>query len=300
MIRHLSFKDSKKYPFCLDKVLYAGQDFRWQPLQYNLNSGMLSGWHSGVLAGNLIHIRQNENVLEYKSHSDSDLDEVLRYYFRLDVDINEIYDEISCRDEKIKMLAKQYPWLRVLRQPDPWECMVAYICSPLSNVPSIRGMVETIAWTLGDPIELDGNIRFTFPTWKTVFCDGVKPLEELRLGLDRDFRIFDAASLIYKRQLDLYKLARRDVLYIEAIEQLEKCDGIKGKISNCVALFALNKAEAFPVDSRVWEAVKGQFPSFQHQRYSKLTEGQKKKIIRWAQCRFGKYAGYANQFLYFA
>ena len=31
MIRRLTFNDSKKYPFCLDKVLYAGQDFRWQP-----------------------------------------------------------------------------------------------------------------------------------------------------------------------------------------------------------------------------------------------------------------------------
>ena len=68
MIRQLRFDDSKKYAFCLDKVLYAGQDFRWQPRQYNLHSGKLRGWHSGTLKGNLVHIRQVDNTLEYKSH----------------------------------------------------------------------------------------------------------------------------------------------------------------------------------------------------------------------------------------
>ena len=144
MTRKISFNQSSKYPFDLDKVLYAGQDFRWQP--------RVDNWHSGVLAGNLIHIRQNANVLEYKSHRGSDLDDILCRYFRLDVDIDEIYDDISHGDDKIKMLTSQHPWLRVLRQPDPWECMASYICSPRSNVPSIRGMVETIAWTLGNPL----------------------------------------------------------------------------------------------------------------------------------------------------
>ena len=291
MTRTLHFNQSSKYPFDLDKVLYAGQDFRWQPRQYNLHSGTLSGWHSGVLAGNLIHIRQIDNMLEYKSHSDSDLDDVLCCYFRLDVDIDEIYDEISCRDDKVKMLAKQYPWLRVLRQPDPWECMVAYICSPRSNVPSIRGMVETIAWTLGNPIELDGDLRFSFPSWKTVFRATVEPLEELRLGLERHSRIFAAAERIHTRRLNLPFLRGSDVPYAEAIKQLEECVGIKDKISNCIALFALDKTEAFPVDSRVWEAIEGYFPGGKRPYSDRV-------VVKWAQDRFGEYAGYANQFLY--
>ena len=216
---------------------------------------------------------------------------MLRSYFRLCDPIDEIYDEISCRDAKVGKLTKQYPWLRVLRQPDPWECMVAYICSPRSNVPSIRGMVETIAWTLGCPIELDGDVRFCFPNSETVFCANIKPLEELRLGLDRHFRIFAAAELIHNSQLNLNNLAKPHVPYADAIKQLKKCKGIRDKISNCIALFALEKTEAFPVDSRVWEAIKGYFPDGKRP-YSDSV------IVRWAQDRFGEYAGYANQFLY--
>ena len=48
--------------FDLDKCLYMGQDFRWR--------GIGDGWHSGVLRGNLIHIRQNDRGLEYRAHSD--------------------------------------------------------------------------------------------------------------------------------------------------------------------------------------------------------------------------------------
>ena len=283
MTQKIYFNQSCKYPFDLDKVLYAGQDFRWQPWR--------DDWHSGVLAGNLIHIRQVGDVLEYKSHLNSDLDDLLRSYFRLDDPIDEIYDDISCRDAKVNKLAKEYPWLRVLRQPDPWECMVAYICSPRSNVPSIRGMVEAITWTLGCPIELDGDVRFIFPKWDTVFSATVEPLEDLRLGLNRHSRIFAAAERIHNRQLDLYLLSQPEFSYAEAIKQLEKCAGIKDKISNCIGLFALSKMEAFPVDSRVWEAIKDHFPGEKRPYNDRV-------VVKWAQDRFGEHAGYANQFLY--
>ena len=101
MTRKLCFKDSEKYPFCLDKVLYAAQDFRWCIWK--------DDWHSGVLDGNLIHIRQVGNMLEYKSHSDANLDEMLCRYFRLDVDIDEIYNELASRDPKIAQLVKNFP-----------------------------------------------------------------------------------------------------------------------------------------------------------------------------------------------
>ena len=61
-------------------------------------------------------------------------------------------------------------------------------------------------------------------------------------------------------------------------------------LANCVALFALDKTEAFPVDSRVRNTVKRLYPS--------LTQSTDEEIITWAHGLFGEYAGYANQFLY--
>ena len=61
-------------------------------------------------------------------------------------------------------------------------------------------------------------------------------------------------------------------------------------LANCVALFALDKTESFPVDSRIRNTVKRLYPS--------LSQSTDEDIITWAHGLFGEYAGYANQFLY--
>ena len=114
--------------FDLDAVLDGTQDFRWR--------GMGDAWYSGVLSGNLLHIRQSVSGVEYRAHSD--LNALLRSYFRLDDDLDAIYADISSRDDNVARLVSKYPRLRLLRQPDPWECTVAYICSTTNSIGRIR------------------------------------------------------------------------------------------------------------------------------------------------------------------
>ena len=110
--------------FDLDAILDGTQDFRWRPWRDH--------WYSGVLSGNLIHIRQINRDVEYRA--EADLETLLRSYFRLDDDICAIHADISARDKKIEKLAKKYPHLRVLRQSDHWECivdsLVKSLCKP--------------------------------------------------------------------------------------------------------------------------------------------------------------------------
>ena len=284
MTQKIYFNQSCKYPFDLDKVLYAAQDFRWCKWD--------DDWHSGVLNGNLIHIRQVDDVLEYKSNSDSDLDEMLRSYFRLDDPIDDIYDELGSRDDRMRELVNDYPWLRVLRQPDPWECTVSYICSATNNVDRISRIVERIAENFGCEVQLNGDVRNTFPTWEMALCAGVGRLRELRMGLDRHCKIFTAAERIRDGLLNLCELAKPKVSHVEARRRLKECYGIGDKVADCVCLFALNKTEAFPVDVWVRRAV---------ERSSEPPHGSSyNEIEEWAQDRFGEYAGYANQFLFFS
>lgn len=284
MTRKIELSQSTKYPFELDKVLYAAQDFRWCKRD--------DGWHSGVLAGNLIHIRQINDVLEYKSHSGTDHDEMLRSYFRLDDPIDDIYDELSSRDERVAELVKNYRWLRVLRQPEPWECTVSYICSATNNVDRISRIVEKLAENFGCEVQLNGDVRRTFPTWEKALCTGVGRLRELRMGLDRHCKIITAAERIRDSQLDLYKLTQQKATYAEAKRRLMECYGIGDKIADCICLFALNKTEAFPVDIWVRRAVEGCSEPPTSSSYS--------DIVEWAQNRFEEYAGHANQFLFFS
>ena len=71
------------HPFHLQNCLEGRQDFRWRKLP--------NAYHSVVLNGNLIHIRQAEDRLTYRSTPDADLTGLLRSYFRLDDDLDAIY-----------------------------------------------------------------------------------------------------------------------------------------------------------------------------------------------------------------
>ena len=288
-IRRLTIEKSNKYPFCLDSCAESAQDFRWCKLG--------DGWYSVVLDGNLIHMRQNDDGVEYESDSDADLDCLLRSYFRLDDDLDAIYDCISSQCDTVARLVKKYRSHRILRQPDPWECMAAFLCSTRNPPPGIFGMVERIAEKIGNRVCLNGEVRYTFPTPKRILeADDAGELENLDLGLSRVPNIIAAAKQICNGTLDLGKLAHPDVPYDAAKSQLKACEGVGPKVADCVALFSLGKMEAFPVDSRVYTAVEAYYSVPGLEKKSPVSINR--AIVIWAQERFGPYAGYANQLLY--
>ena len=285
MPRHLPLDPHTNHPFHLQKSLEGRQDFRWRKLP--------NAYHSVVLNGALVHIRQAEDRLHYQSTPDADLSDLLRSYFRLDDNLDAIYTEIAARDDHIATLIQKYPCVRLMRQPDPWECLVSYICSARASPPRITHRVEEIATHLGRPLTLDGETRHTFPDPQTVLTAGLDRLQQMTLGFDRvPHAIIQAAQRILDGHLDLHRLAQPDIPYHEVISQLTDLYCVGPKIANCIALFALNKTEAFPVDSRVRKTVKRLYPS-----HTRSTDAD---IITWAQDLFGHHAGYANQFLYMA
>ena len=268
-------------PFDLDAILDGTQDFRWRPWK--------DDWHSGVLRGNLIHIRQIKGGVEYRAHSDCD--DLLTSYFRLDEDMAAVRADLSDRDAKTARLMEKYPHLRVLRQPDPWEGLVAYLCSANNNVARISAMVESVAEKLGDEVELEDETRHAFPTPRQVVAAGEGILDELKLGLDRSSKIVEAAERIGAGELNLAHLSQPAVGYAEAKRCLMDCRGIGDKVADCIALFALDKREAFPVDRWIGRAVaRHYFPGQQ--------PASANHLVMWAQERFGKHAGYAGQLLF--
>ena len=285
MPRHLPLDLNTSHPFNLQNCLEGRQDFRWRRLP--------NDYHSVILNNTLIHIHQSANRLTYHSTPDADLSCLLRSYFRLDDNLDAIYSDIAARDDHIAKLIQKYPGVRLMRQSDPWECLVSYICSARAAPPRITHRVETIATQLGRPLTLDGETRHTFPDPATVLTAGVDQLRKLGLGFQRvPHTIIQAAQRIHDGHLDLHRLAQPDIPYDEAISHLTDLYCVGPKIANCVALFALNKTDAFPVDSRVRNTVKKLYPSQIHS-----TDDQ---IVSWAQDLFGHHAGYANQFLYMA
>ena len=283
-------------PLDLALSLTMGQAFRWR--RYG------DGWFSGVIGGHLIHIRQTEGGVEYRAGgadggTDADLSALLSSYFRLDDDIAAIYADLGARDPHIATLIAQYPGMRVLRQ-EPWECLVSYICSKSNRISGICQCVAEIAKLSGQTVKLDGDDWNIFPTPQQVTSAGVEGLAglELKGRFSSSFpaTICAVAQRICNEELNLEYLKGRP--YAEVVRNLmqgsrykSRANGIGAKIADCVALMALDKIDAFPVDTHIRKAVREQY--FTGQKLP--SDG---KIAQWARDKFGPYAGYAGQYLF--
>ena len=271
-------------PFNLAESLESGQAHRWRKLD--------DDWYSGVLGRRLIHIRQNATGAEYNvagrsmGAGDGETDAQLRSYFRLDDDIDAIYADI-CRDRRVAAMVARYPGLRILRQ-EPWECTVAFICSATSNIPRIHQNMEAMADRLGSPQELDGEVRHTFPSAERLASAGEGLLRELGLGFRAPY-VIAAARRVCDGELDLDELIR--LPYPETKGRLMACYGIGAKIADCIAVFSLEKLQAFPVDVWVRRALAEWYFPMQKKPPDRV-------MVEWAQEYFGQYAGYSQQYLF--
>jgi len=291
-------------PFNLALTLTMGQAFRWRKLPPEFYDDGHT-WFSGVLGENLVHVRQTDDGVEYRvcgrqgERPDADSNQILRDYFREDDDVAEIYRDIS-RDMHIAQLVKKYEGMRVLRQ-DPWECLVSYICSRSNSILNIRRCVSQISTLNRRTVELNGDTQHTFPSPQRLLAVGMDGLNGLDLAgrFSRDFpsAIYAAARRVYSGELDLEAL--KACSYLEVNSTLmqgtrygeQENNGIGPKISDCVALMSLDKLEAFPVDTHIRRLVNQTW----------FGDGDARSdagIARWAQGRFGVYAGYAGQFLF--
>ena len=249
---------------------------------------MQDGWYSGVLSGNLVHLRQAGGFLEYRA--EEDLADLLRRYFRLDDDLIRQRAELAAVDGRIAELARKHRYLRVLRQPDTWECVVAYICSANNSVARIGKIVEMMAGQLGHPVNLGSDVRHTFPSPAAVLEAGEGKLAKMQLGLNRHAKVVAAAKRICDGTLDLQHLAQPRVPYLQAKRELMECYGVGPKIADCIALFALDKPEAFPLDTWIRRALEAYFRGWERPPDPGL--------VRWAQSHFGCHAGFASQLLF--
>ncbi len=156
-------------------------------------------------------------------------------------------------DPALAPLADALPGLRLLDQ-DPWEGVLAFLISPVNNVPRIQETIARTSRALGPTI--DGAQAIPGPA--AVAEAGEARLRELGLGF-RAPRVEAAAQAIADGTLDLDVLADRPIE--DAREQLTQLDGVGPKVAECILCYALGFDDAFPVDrwvARASEAVLGE------------------------------------------
>lgn len=271
-------------PLDLQISLRMGQAFRWQADS--------DGWFSGVVRGQFIQLRKvRDGRLEFQAAPgpDATAAAILRDYLRLDEDIAAIYADLANRDPKVAELVAKYRGLRILRQ-EPWECLVAYCCSAPNSVSQIRRLVGRLAEHYGEPIPLNGEVQHCFPTRERLAMVDESELRRLKFGLHAR-RIALISREVANGSLNLDTLRKREIPCSEVRKCLKSYRGISDKIADCVSLFSLDKPEAFPIDRHIRSALTSYFPGGKTLSDAKLRDQ--------ALERFGRYAGYAGQFLFY-
>ena len=266
-----------RQPFDLASSLEGGQAFRWREH---------GDWRYGVVSGRLVALRQDGEELHVRAASEPEAVAAdVRDYLRIDDDIEAVYSRIA-KDDRMAGSIAAYRGMHILRQ-DPWECLVAFICSANSSIPRISDNMNTIAETMGEPLRLDDHVDFTFPSPQRLAEAGEQALRGLRLGFRAKY-VARAAELAARGDLDVASLRR--VTYGEAKDVLTALPGVGEKVADCVLLFSLDKPNAFPVDRWIRRAVEEWYLDGAKLNYNAMRE--------WSWDRWGDDAGYANQYLF--
>ncbi|MFX1580554.1 MAG: DNA-3-methyladenine glycosylase family protein [Promethearchaeota archaeon] len=261
--------------FSLKDTLECGQTFCW------VKEG--DGYINADI-GQVVYVEQREGKLFYET-SGGDVN--LRALLRLDDSLDKIHREIS-RDGIMKTSIDFAPDLRIVNDPF-FPCLVSFLCSVWKNVPAIRGMTNAIRQRWGPSYEFRERTFYGMPTPEQLARAKVSDLKNLGLAWRSEF-IAKSTEFIVNRVITEDELRKMD--YLDARKQLKKLHGVGDKVADCVSLFSLGFLEAFPIDIWIERVIQDHYGIFTEagKSYSKKSEA--------ARNYFGKYAGYAQEYLY--
>jgi N-glycosylase/DNA lyase len=264
--------------FDLPHIFECGQCFRWNRED--------DGSYTGVVGKKVINVKQDGMKIVFDNMTISDYEDTIRDYFDLDTDYADIKDKVNT-DDIMEKAVRFGEGIRILNQ-DEWEVMISFMISANNRIPMIKKVIENLSINFGDYIctyrEKD---YYSFPTAEKLSGVPVEKIMECKAGF-RSERIKEAARRFLTEKDTIYDLKNRT--YEEGLEYLKSYKGIGDKVANCILLFSMRKFETFPVDVWVRRVMQSLY----------VDRNTSDKFIRcYAEEKFGKYSGYAQQYLFF-
>jgi len=274
-------------PLDLDLTLACGQAFRWRKRD--------DGVWWGVVGDKLVELKTHDDGVLWRTYPDHDL-ALVRDYLRLDDDVHAVYGELRSCDDHIAGLIERFHGLRLLRQ-EPLETLLSFVCSAANSIPRISRAIEELARQYGDLVcEKDNICYYAFPTMQRLISAERSALEDTESLAFRGANMQEVAAQLSRRGED-WLTSLRGVPYPEARTALTEIRGIGRKIADCVCLFSLDKHQAVPVDTHVRQlAVRLFMPDM---KAKTITDAVYNRITDFFAKRYGRYAGWAQQFLFY-
>lgn len=267
--------------FELAHIFECGQCFRWHKNEDNS--------YTGVTYFGVMRVQKEEDRLvidgEFLSDDEQTIQKQIVDYFDLNTDYSKIKIILEKDDKNMKQAIGFGYGIRILNQ-DPWEMLISYIISAANNIPRISHTIENISWAYGKKVTFEGENYYLFPTPAELSEATISDLRSLNLGF-RDKYVYEATQLILEGKINLKEIQKME--YGSAKRELMRISGVGEKVADCILLFSMKKKEAFPVDTWIKKVMSELYQESQNV----------KKIALFAEEKFGKYGGIAQQYLFY-
>lgn len=260
----------KDYCFSPQKTLECGQVFRYEILDEK-SCSVVSGDKYAKITEN------NENII-----ITTDDINYFYNYFDLSTDYNTILDN----SKNLPLMAEAIPngyGIRMLKQLK-FETLMSFIISANNRIPRIRKTLNLFAENLGQ----DMGGYYAFPTPEELANSTIAKLDSFGCGY-RSKYILETANKIN----DGFDLEKLDCLpTTELLNELQTLKGVGGKVANCIALFAYERYDTFPVDTWIKKLA--------IDVYGADAEKISPKVLTEMFLQtYGEYAGICQQYLFF-
>ncbi|KAE9008119.1 hypothetical protein PR002_g16002 [Phytophthora rubi] len=309
-------------------TLESGQVFAWRRHPEDFATWL------GVVGRRVFALRERDDFVQFRCLHPLDLpveDGVgeLSHYFRLDMPADPLYERWTKPTDRMTEIITRLRGLRIVRQ-DPVECLFSFICSSNNNIARIQGMVDKLKATYGDLIyegeegDREKEAQHYFYAFPSVDTLAAKCEEATLRALGFGYR----AAFIVKTAKQLQELGGASYLYgirdgkavqpkvkrlktskgeggieAEAVsyhayqDELMVFAGVGRKVADCVALFSLEKLEAIPVDTHVWQIACREMDASLSDRKS-ITPAVYCMVGDLFRTRFAPQAGWAHSVLF--
>lgn len=287
--------------FVIEYDDYAG-DF---DLKLTMDSGQTSqppwtcveGYYFEVLSigdeNVLVKIRQDSlnDSLEVTYYSKGDVaDKLIKdklfYIFDLDYNINEVYDFLENNNE----LNDVYDFnrgLRLFKAQYPFESIISSICSANNSIKRWTNSINDLKKECGFAHDFAGKTYYSFPDEEMFLQIPEDKLKTFGVGYRSSYMLNSTKHILFAED---YHKKIFNMSYKDAYDEIIKLEGVGPKVADCILLYAYNKHEAYPVD--VWI---NRITTYLYFNGQKPTN---KKIMEFAQDKFGEYSGYIQLYLF--
>ena len=297
VVRKLIELDLSGLKFEPSHTFDCGQVFRWRPADTDKREWI------GIIRDVVVLVTKSGVKIASEGSNSVIQNEMIMDYFTPNHDLDSIL-HILPEDDFLTASIREFPGLRLLTQ-DPWECLISFVCSINKNIPGIRVAIENLCARFGSPIYADIGTFYSFPTPDALAHSKKPDLLACKVGFRWKY-IKYIAQKVASEELDLNSLRQLD--YEQArkilVSKLSgRTFGVGPKVADCALLFSLQKTDAFPIDVWMIRCIRRHYadllginPSLL--KSESLSSNAYSIIAETMRTRFGKFAGYAQQYLY--